>query len=78
MPGSEIDQYPATAIQRNAVPGELPPGNAMVTFITARLEAVKAPFLAPPARRDGALYAGRRTAVVRGAAGELIELIEVA
>jgi catechol 2,3-dioxygenase-like lactoylglutathione lyase family enzyme len=76
LPGSEIDQYPSAATPRAVPPGELPPGNAMVSFICASLDAIKAPFLAPPARHDGALYAGRRTAVVRGAAGELIELIE--
>lgn len=78
IPASEIDQYPAAATPRDTAPGELPPGNAMVTFITASLDAVKAPFVTAPARREGALYAGRRTAVVRGAAGELIELIEAA
>lgn len=77
-PAVEIDQYPAAATQRDASPGELPPGNAMVTFITARLDDVKAPFIAPPQRREGALYAGRRTATLRGVAGELIELIEAA
>ena len=76
MPASEIDQYPAAATMRPAAPGELPPGNAMVSFITASLDAITAPFLAPPLRRDGALYGGRRTATVVGAAGELIELIE--
>ncbi|WP_426168213.1 VOC family protein [Sandarakinorhabdus sp. DWP1-3-1] len=76
MPACEIDQYPAAATPRAGPPGELPPGNAMVSFITASLDAVTAPFLATPARHDGALYAGRRSAVVRGAAGELIELIE--
>jgi len=76
LPASEIDQYPAAATPRTSVPGELPPGNAMVSFICASLDAITAPFLMPPARRDGALYAGRRTAVVKGAAGELIELIE--
>ncbi|MFZ4689024.1 MAG: VOC family protein [Polymorphobacter sp.] len=78
IPASEIDQYPAAATPRHVPPGELPPGNAMVSFLCASLDAITAPFLAPPAARDGALYAGRRTAVVRGAAGELIELIEVA
>ena len=76
LPASEIDQYPAAATPRTSVPGELPPGNAMVSFICASLDAVTAPFLTAPARRDGALYGGRRTAVVTGAAGELIELIE--
>jgi catechol 2,3-dioxygenase-like lactoylglutathione lyase family enzyme len=76
MPAAEIDQYPAAATQRQTAPGELPPGNAMVSFICASLDAVQAPFLAPPRRRDGPLYAGRRTTCVRGAAGELIELVE--
>lgn len=78
MPGSEIDQYPAAATLRPTAAGELPPGNAMISFICASLDAITAPFLAPPQRRDGPLYAGRRTATLRGAAGELIELIEAA
>ena len=76
LPASEIDQYPAVATPRQGPPGELPPGNAMVSFITASLDAVKAPFLAPPCRHAGALYAGRRSATVIGTAGERIELIE--
>lgn len=76
LPATEIDQYPAAAVPRPAAPGELPPGNALVSFIVASLDAVRAPFLAPPLRRDGPLYAGRRVACVRGLAGEAIELIE--
>ena len=78
LPGSEIDQYPPGTIERPRAAGELPPGNAMLTFMLRSLDAVDAPFLAPPAVRDGPLYAGRRTASVIGAAGELIELIETA
>ncbi len=77
MPATEIDQYPATASPREIPAGELPPGNAMISFMTASLDSVKAPFLAPPRRLDGPLYEGRRAACVRGTAGELIELIEV-
>ena len=76
LPGSEIDQYPAAATPRATAPGELPPGNAMISFIHADLDRVAAPFITPPVRRDGPLYGGRRTACVIGAAGELIELIE--
>ncbi|MEY2882986.1 MAG: hypothetical protein RL490_710 [Pseudomonadota bacterium] len=76
MPAAEIDQYPAAATSRAGPPGELPPGNAMISFITASLDTVAAPFLTPPAHHAGALFAGRRSAVVRGTAGELIELIE--
>ena len=78
MPGCEIDQYPPAATARRVPPGELPPGNAMVSFITASLDAVHAAFLAPPARHTGPLYAGRRSATVIGTAGERIELIEAA
>lgn len=78
LPAVEIDQYPAAATPRTTPPGELPPGNAMVSLLCASLDAVCAPFLAPPVRNDGPLYAGRRSACVRGAAGELIELIALA
>lgn len=76
LPGCEIDQYPAAAVARRVAAGQLPPGNAMVSFIHGDLDRVTAGFLAPPARRDGLLYGGRRTATLRGTAGELIELIE--
>ncbi len=78
LPGSEIDQYPSAATPRPAPSGELPPGNAMISFIHADLDRVAVPFIAPPVRRDGPLYDGRRSACVVGAAGELIELIEAA
>jgi hypothetical protein len=78
MPGCEIDQYPAAAAARTVTPGELPPGNALVSFIFGSLDALRVPLLGPPARLDGVLYEGRRMACVRGAAGELIELIEAA
>ena len=76
LPATEIDQYPAAATPRPRGAGALPPGNAMVSFIVADLGAVRAPFVAPPAVHRGPLYAGRRSACVVGAAGELIELIE--
>ncbi len=78
MPASEIDQYPPQATARPTAPGELPPGNAMISFIVDSLDAVGAPFITPPVARDGALYGGRRVACVTGASGELIELIEAA
>ena len=78
LPATEIDQYPEAATVRPRAPGELTPGNAMISFIVRDLDAVRAPFFAPPVARGGPLYAGRRTACVVGAAGELIELIEAA
>ncbi len=75
---SEIDQYPPAATARPVPPGELPPGNAMVSFIVASLDAVAAPLLGPPTRGDGPLYNSRRIGCVRGTAGEIIELIQAA
>jgi len=77
MPASEVDQYPSDAVDRPRATGELPPGNAMVTFAVTNLGAIKADFLEPPERREGALYAGRRVATVRGPSSELIELVEL-
>ncbi len=73
---SEIDAYPPAATSRPVPPDELPPGNAMVSFIVASLDAIGAPLLGPPTRGTGPLYAGRRFGCVRGTAGEIIELIE--
>ncbi len=72
----ELDQYPAAATARPKREGELPPGMSMVTFGVANLDEVEAEFIAPPVRIDAAPYSGRRAALTRGAAGELIELIE--
>ena len=76
LPGNEVDDYPAATTPRPAAAGELPPGVAMISYLVDDLDTVTAPFLTPPARREGPLYAGRRSASVIGAAGELLELIE--
>lgn len=72
----ELDEYPPAAGPRPQRTGELPPGIAMVTFQVADLDAIEADFVVPPRRVDAFPYEGRRTALLRGAAGELIELIE--
>lgn len=76
LPIVEVDGYPAAATPRPTTPGALPPGNALVTLAIDSLDR-DLPFLAPPARRDGPLYADRRTATLRGPAGELLELVEI-
>ncbi|RMF12704.1 MAG: hypothetical protein D6763_00175 [Alphaproteobacteria bacterium] len=73
---NEVDQYPPETTKRPRKEGLLPPGIAMVSYITQNLDKVKAPFVAPPAARDGLPYEGRRAAVCRGSTGELVELIE--
>jgi catechol 2,3-dioxygenase-like lactoylglutathione lyase family enzyme len=76
MPASEIDQYPPETDYRSRAPGELPPGNAMVSVMVQSLDAIDVPFIEPPLRVEGALYGGRRVACVRGPSDELVELIE--
>ena len=76
MPVAEVDQYPNGATARAGAPGELPPGNALVSLFVADLDAIGAPFLGPPVRLDGPLYGGGRTATVRGPEGALFELLE--
>ncbi|WP_448586923.1 hypothetical protein [Thermaurantiacus sp.] len=75
-PASEIDQYPQAALDRPRSPGELPPGNALVTFAIRSLDAVRAPFIEPPAVREGPLYRGARVATLIGPSSERIELVE--
>lgn len=72
----EIDQYPDGATVRPALPGHLPPGAAMTSFLVPSLDSLKAAFIAPPAIHDGRQYAGRRAATLRGPDSELIEVIE--
>jgi hypothetical protein len=72
----EIDGYSENAGERPRKPGHLPPGVALTTISVRSLEAVRAPFLTEPIALAGALYGGRRSATLRGPAGELIELVE--
>lgn len=72
----EMDGYPASATERSTRPGELPASIAMVSFEVHSLDAMKSSLLASPKRVSQFPYAGRRVAVVRGPAGELLELVE--
>ena len=77
----ELDQYPPEAIARPCRTGELPPGVSMVSFAVDSLaidslEALPLDFIHPPTSFAEPPYNGRRSAVVIGLAGELIELIE--
>lgn len=74
---NEIDQYPDGTTERACVIDSLAPGIAAVTYAVASLDAIKAPFITAPTPREGLMYEGRRTACCVGAAGELIELIEI-
>jgi len=72
----ELDEYPAEAEPRCVPPGELPAGIVMVTFEVESLDNVMVPFISPPVVHDPMPYNSRRAATLRGAIGELIELVE--
>jgi catechol 2,3-dioxygenase-like lactoylglutathione lyase family enzyme len=72
----EFDQYPEAATTRPCWPDQLAPGIAVATLLHPDLDAVTAPFITPPQVRKGALYGGRRQAVVRTPDGALVELVE--
>lgn len=74
----ELDQYPQSASARPTRRGELPPAIAMVSFEVKALDQVKTPLLAPGRVISSFPYRGRRVGVIKGAAGELIELIQEA
>ncbi len=76
----ELDEYPTGADfiagVRPRLEGHLPPGNAIVSFEVASLSPFADLADGPEAISEGACYGGRRSLVLTGPAGELIELIE--
>lgn len=72
----EIDGYPDSASPRPKVDGQLPPGNAIISFSVNSLDGLDLDFITPPVRDKSLAYGGKRSATVIGPAGELIELIE--
>lgn len=72
----ELDGYSAAATVRPRAVGDLPPGVALTSVSVRSLDALKVPFIAPPAVHGGLAYGGRRAATARGAAGELLEIVE--
>ncbi len=77
LPIVEVDDYPAQTSARPRHEGMLPPGNALVTLAVRDIDACTLDWIAPPAARAGALYQRRRAGTAMGAAGELVELVEV-
>lgn len=72
----EADCYPPFAPARPRAPGGLPFGMAMVGFECSDLDLVRHLLVAVPRTLESGPFRGRRTATLRGAAGEWIELIE--
>ena len=72
----QVDQMPPEAVRRPQRAGLLPPGIAMTTLSVPSLDAVAHACIEPPARHDGLLYGGRRSAVLADPDGTLYELLE--
>jgi hypothetical protein len=78
----EMDEFPDHVARRPRPPGQLPPGMSMVSFVVRDLDALATlrpgglPTRAPPRTLEGVAYGGRRVAVIEGAVGEWLELIE--
>jgi hypothetical protein len=73
----EINQL-GMARSRPPVEGQLPAGIVMVSFMIDNLDNIGLRPISQPLVLAGELYGGRRAAACRGAAGELLELIEAA
>lgn len=76
----ELDEYPTgegfVAGPRPRLDGHLPPANAIVSFDVPSLAPYTALAQGPAAQSEGMCYGGRRSLVLTGPSGELIELIE--
>ena len=72
----ELHDLPKPGGPRPVIQGQLPPGVAMVSFEVADLNVIAAHFLNSPEVQEGVAYGGKRSVTLKGAAGELIELIE--
>lgn len=72
----EMDELPPAVGPRPRRPGQPPDGMSTVSFRVDDLDACPVGFRAPPRRISGAVYGGRRVAVIEGPAGEWLELIE--
>lgn len=72
----ELDGYSSNATPRPREMRNLPLGIASASFSVPNLETLDLKWIRPPAVQPGLAYLGRRTASLRGPAGELLELIE--
>jgi catechol 2,3-dioxygenase-like lactoylglutathione lyase family enzyme len=73
----EIDQYPDMASKRFGDGGYLVPGIALVTFEGNGIDDLPLYWIGLPSPYDMVPYGSRRQVTFYGAAGELVELVEV-
>jgi len=72
----ELEELPSYIKRRTVPAGQLPEGLAMVSFTSASLRELNLDWRAEPRPIDLPPYHGRRVAVIEGAAGEWLELID--
>lgn len=72
----ELDQYPEAATVRPRHDGALPPGVAITTMLYPDFGRLEGHWSSPPVKREGAVYAGRRTGVLTTPEGALLEIVE--
>jgi hypothetical protein len=73
----ELDQYPPVAAARPRPSGGLPPGMSIVTFEYGRLDATLPSAVGAITPAQFPPFRDHRTMTIAGAAGELIELVEI-
>lgn len=72
----EVDQLPGEATRRPRHAGHLPPGIAVTTLRTPRIEDDDPSLIAAPTVPPGKVYDGRRSATRAGPDGTLFEVLE--
>ncbi|MBL8628919.1 MAG: hypothetical protein JNM81_04780 [Rhodospirillaceae bacterium] len=74
----ELHDLPKPGGPRPTIMGQLPPGVGMVSFGVKDINAIAGHFINPPEVQKSVAYSGKPSVTLKGAAGELIELIEEA
>jgi hypothetical protein len=70
----ELDELPASIPPRTVVEGHLPPGVAIVGFNSTGIDEV-VEWVSQPRKLEAFPYEGQSAGIIRGPAGELIEII---
>lgn len=73
----ELDQYPPEAGPRPMREGWMAPGASVGTFLHPDFDSIKGDWVSPPTVREGAPYSGKRSGVLRGPDGLLVEVVEL-
>lgn len=72
----EFDQYPPEATERPCHAGALPPGVAIVTMLHPDMARLDGHWLSPPVRREGPVYEGKVSGILKTPDGALLEIID--